>query len=90
MLDLAAGKDGPVPYKTILPEWKEYVNPKYLPKGIPLKDPSKYLTEESNSILKPWRACQDKGEIYFRFECIVRSDKLPVEPDYPNSIFKDL
>jgi len=79
-----------VPYKTILAEWKEYVDPKYLPEGMPFKDPSKYLTEESNSILKLWRARRDKGEMYFRFECIVGSDKLPAEPDYPDGIFKDL
>jgi len=79
-----------VPYKTILPEWKEYVDPKYLPEGMPLKDPSKYVTEESNSILKLWRAHWDKGEMYFRFECIVGSDKLPAEPDYPDGIFEDL
>ena len=28
--------------------------------------------------------------MYFRFECIVGSDKLPAEPNYPNSIFEDL
>lgn len=88
--DLAAGKDGPIPYKTIVPEWKEYVDPKYFPEGISFKDPSKYLTEESNSILKLWRARRDRGEVYFRFKCVMGSDKLPDEPDYPEGIFENL
>lgn len=89
-VDLAAGKNGPVPYKAIIHEWKEYVDPKYFPKGISLKDPSKYVTEESNSILKLWRARRDKGEVYFKFKCILGGDKLPAEPDYADGMFEDL
>lgn len=87
---MATGRDRPIPYKIVIPEWKEYINPKYFPKGISFKDPSKYLTEEGNSILKLWRARRDRGEMYFRFKAIVGSDKLPEEPDYPEGIFQNL
>jgi hypothetical protein len=87
---LAAGKEGPIPYKAIVTEWKEYVDPKYFPRGISFKDPSKYLTDESNSILKLWRTRRDRGEMYFRFKSILGSDKHPEETDYPEGIFENL
>lgn len=87
---MASGKTGPVPYKAIHPTWEEYINPTYLPTGISFKDPSKYLADESNAILKLWRARQMKGEVVFKFDFVLGNDKLPDITDYPAGVFDSL
>ncbi|KAF8961700.1 hypothetical protein BDZ97DRAFT_1921028 [Flammula alnicola] len=88
--NLATGKNGPVPYKAILPTWTEFVLPIYLPCSIPLKDPSKYVSNETHNILKLWRNRQEQGEIAFKFDCIVGDDKLPEDADYPAGLFRNM
>ncbi|KAF8955816.1 hypothetical protein BDZ97DRAFT_1926279 [Flammula alnicola] len=74
---LATGKNGPVPYKAILQTWTEFVLPIYLPRNIPLKDPSKY---ESTGT----------GRNCIQFDCILGEDKLPEEADYPAGLFRNM
>lgn len=89
-LDLAAGKEGPVPYKGIVPSWREFINPRYLPEGIEFKEPSRYLSEECHSILRLWRMRQGKGEIVFKFELTLSRGGESAETEYPEDMFEGL
>jgi len=84
---LASGRDGPVPYKTIVDRWMEFTREEYFPPKLTLKEPSKYLTEESNSILKLWRQRQANGQLAFKFDFFVGADNVPTEPEYSVGMF---
>ena len=57
---------------------------------MPFKEPSKYLTDETNSILKLWRERQGNGEVAFKFDFVLGKDKMPMEPNYPTGMFGGL
>ncbi len=87
---MASGRDGPIPYKAIGSDWKDFMDELKFPKDIVFQDPCKYLTDASNQILKLWRARQDRDEIPFKFNFIFGFNKEPEVTGYPNGIFDDL
>lgn len=88
--DLASGRDGPIPYKAISSNWQDFIDKSDLPPNVPFQDPSRYLTDSSNQILKLWRDRQERGEIPFQFKFIVGREK-EIEPSvYPNGAFEGL
>ncbi len=88
--DMASGRDGPIPYKAMGSDWKEFMDESDLPKDIAFQDPCKYLTDASNQILKLWRARKAKDEIPFKFTFVVGRDKEPDVTQYPDGIFDGL
>lgn len=89
-LEIARGRDGPIPFIHIVPEWTDYVSPKDLPEHVPFKEASRYLADESHSILKLWRTRQSNGEIPFKFLAVMDAQKIAVPAEYPPEIFKGL
>lgn len=73
----------------MLPTWQEYVDPQYLPDGLEFKEPSRYLGDESHSILRLWRDRQARGEIPFKFTLVMQK-KQPAEAEYPERMFHGL
>jgi hypothetical protein len=88
--DLASGRDGPIPYKAISSNWQEFIDKSDLPPNVPFQDPSRYLTDSSNQILKLWRDRQERGEIPFQFKFIVGRGKEMEPSVYPNGAFEGL
>ncbi len=66
------------------------MDPIYLPSGITLKDPSRYLGSESHLILRTWRIRQQQGEIPFKFDCYVGKDKQLEDAEYTDGLFDGL
>jgi hypothetical protein len=65
-----------VPWKHIFENHQDFVEPRYLPQGRKIKDPSSMVKEEIEDILSFWRARQtiDSGKGTFRFkQCFVDS-----------------
>jgi hypothetical protein len=48
----------------------DYINPKYLPEGITLKQFHHLKAEDATSILAHWMKRRDKGKVPFRFKKI--------------------
>ena len=84
---MASGRDGPIPYKAIGSDWKDFMDESKFPKDIVFQDPYKYLTDASNQILKLWRGRQDRDEIPFKFNFIFGFNKKPEVTEYPDGIF---
>ncbi len=87
---MASGRDGPVPYRAIGNDWKDFMDESDFPEDISFQDPCRYLTDTSNKILKLWRLRQEKGEIPFQFTFVIGRDKEPDVTQYPDGIFDGL
>lgn len=87
---MASGRDGPIPYKAIGNNWKDFVDEDYFPSNIGLQDPSRYPTDDTNQILKLWREREEKGEIPFKFNFILGRNKELEICSYPDGVFDGL
>jgi len=87
---MASGRDGPIPYKAMGSNWRNFVDESNFPSNIGLRDPCRYSTDDTNQILKLWRERQEKGEIPFKFNFILGRSKELEFADYTDGIFDGL
>jgi len=87
---LASGRKQSVPYSAMAETWEDFINPVYLPPGVPFMEISRYKGADTHRILVLWRERQDKGEVAFKFDHYVGPEKEPTLARYDDMIFEGL